>query len=489
MAWINLPAIRKYSSSLAGIIMAASFLALLPLSSLRGPDTPIFLTFFLIASGGYVLAILRLKYEDISLKWIFGFAILFRVILLFSPPSLSDDLYRYIWDGHLLGSGVNPYAFPVNSPSLDSFSIPLRGLVNHNWMASPYLPVSQLIFSIVEFLIPQNVLAFQMTAVIFDLLTGWLVMDILGKLGLSRQNVLIYLWNPLVIVEFAHGAHVDAVMIFLMMLAIWFLLKESQQHSYYRFGSAISLAAATLTKFLPVLLLPMFWWRWRWKNRLLFAAILITSFALFIPGAGLGIVGPQDGTGVFGALRIYLQHWNFNSGIYHWLEVWLSGYPTTGGVPVEIVGQSPIYIAKAISAALLGLAIFIAAWLAWRNEKSDNQNLQAKNLAFIQLAMLPLGAYLLLTATVHPWYVTLIIPLLSFFSPSALKSSPCRSFFWPWVYFSMVVTLSYLTYLDPNNLREIYWVRIVEYIPFYGLILWASWRAMIERKKARPVPV
>jgi len=53
----------------------------------------------------------------------------------------------------------------------------------------------------------------------------------------------------------------------------------------------------------------------------------------------------------------------------------------------------------------------------------------------------------------------------------------------------MVVTLSYLTYLDPNNLREIYWVRIVEYIPFYGLILWASWRAMIERKKARPVPV
>ncbi|NQU29121.1 MAG: hypothetical protein HQ525_00475 [Anaerolineae bacterium] len=316
---------------MAGIIMAASFLALLPLSSLRGPDTPIFLTFFLIASGGYVLAILRLKYEDISLKWIFGFAILFRVILLFSPPSLSDDLYRYIWDGHLLGSGVNPYAFPVNSPSLDSFSIPLRGLVNHNWMASPYLPVSQLIFSIVEFLIPQNVLAFQMTAVIFDLLTGWLVMDILGKLGLSRQNVLIYLWNPLVIVEFAHGAHVDAVMIFLMMLAIWFLLKESQQHSYYRFGSAISLAAATLTKFLPVLLLPMFWWRWRWKNRLLFAAILITSFALFIPGAGLGIVGPQDGTGVFGALRIYLQHWNFNSGIYHWLEVWLSGYPTTGG--------------------------------------------------------------------------------------------------------------------------------------------------------------
>ncbi|NQU29120.1 MAG: hypothetical protein HQ525_00470 [Anaerolineae bacterium] len=156
---------------------------------------------------------------------------------------------------------------------------------------------------------------------------------------------------------------------------------------------------------------------------------------------------------------------------------------------MEIVGQSPIYIAKAISAALLGLAIFIAAWLAWRNEKSDNQNLQAKNLAFIQLAMLPLGAYLLLTATVHPWYVTLIIPLLSFFSPSALKSSPCRSFFWPWVYFSMVVTLSYLTYLDPNNLREIYWVRIVEYIPFYGLILWASWRAMIERKKARPVPV
>lgn len=484
MAWLNLPAKRNWLHILAGFIMAVGFLALVPLPSLRGAGTPTFLTFFYIASGGYILALLRLKHETLSLKFVFGFAIIFRLILLFTTPSLSDDLYRYIWDGHLLNSGVNPYAFAVNSASLDAFDTPLRALVNHDWMASPYLPVSQLVFAIVEFLIPQKILAFQVTAVIFDLLTGWLIVDILGKLGLSRQNVLIYLWNPLIIIEFAHGAHFDAVMIFLMMLAIWFFVKKSRPFKSFSLGSAFALAGATLTKLLPVLLVPIFWWRWGWKQRFIFAAIFLAALGLFIPGAGLGIVGSQDGTGIFGALRIYLQWWNYNSGIYHWLEVWFSGYQTSGAVPVEIVGQTPITIAKAITTTLLGLTVFLTAWLAWRNENTDTQSLQSQNLTLIRLAMLPFGAYLLLTATVHPWYVTLILPLLPFF-----KSSHYKYFLWPWLYFSMAVPLSYLTYLDPNNLREYSWVRLVEYIPVYGLLLWAAWRVILERKNTRSLSV
>ncbi|MBG7609688.1 MAG: hypothetical protein IZT55_02355, partial [Anaerolineae bacterium] len=268
-------------------------------------------------------------------------------------PTLSDDVYRYIWDGHLISNGINPYAFPVISPLLDSLSISVRSLVNHNWMASPYLPTAQLVFATLVKIIPQNITIFQIAAVGFDLLTGWIVLDILRILRLSRRNVLVYLWNPLVIIEFSHSAHVDAMMICFMMVAFWLLIKDSPLSQKYLIGSVLALAAATLTKFLPILVLPLFWRRWDWKMKVFFFVILIVALGLFVPTAGLGITGPSDGVGIFGALRIYLQDWNYNGSIYHWLEVWISGYSTPGAVPVDLVGKNPIIIAKAISFSLL----------------------------------------------------------------------------------------------------------------------------------------
>jgi len=121
-------------------------LALLPLPSLRGPHVLDLLGYFTLASAAYFIAVYRLDRDRIPVAMIWGFAMLFRILLLFSTPSLSDDIYRYIWDGHLFARGINPYAYPVNSPLLDGIEIHMRALVNHNWMASPYLPVAQLLF-------------------------------------------------------------------------------------------------------------------------------------------------------------------------------------------------------------------------------------------------------------------------------------------------------------------------------------------------------
>ena len=304
---------------------------------------------------------LRLERQPVPLRVIWGFAVLFRLTLLFSPPSLSNDIYRYIWDGHLLNLGVNPYAFPVNSAALEPFATPLRALVNHNWMASPYLPAAQLLFGLLSRIAPQSITAFQITAAVLDLGTGWLVMDLLAKLGLARQRVLIYLWNPLVVVEFAHAAHVDAWMIFLMMLAFWLLRRSTQP-----LLSAIALAAATLTKGLPALLAPLFLRRWGWKGTALYVLIITGALAVFAAGAGWGLSGPLDGRGVFGAMRIYLDRWNYNSGLYHWLEVALTGVHTPGAVPIDPPPKEPIRLAKTISGALQLAAALIAGGLAWR---------------------------------------------------------------------------------------------------------------------------
>lgn len=306
---------------------------------------------------------------------------MFRLFLLFTSPTLSDDIYRYIWDGHLLNEGLNPYSLPVDSPLLDPYNIPARALVNHRSMATPYLPVAQLLFGVLALIAPGGILAFQIAAVTFDLLTGWLVMDLLRRLNLHPQYVLLYLWNPLVVVEFAHSAHLDALMICTMMAAFWFWVRTNDE---IRIASPVALAAAAMTKLLPILLMPLFLARWGWKHLLLFATLILLLLAAFSFPAGWGLIGPLDGTGLFGALRIYLANWNYNSGIYHWLEVWLSGYNTPGAVPLNAVTHMPIMVARGISAGMIALSSLLAGWLGWRHRDDA--------LSLLRISLIPSAA-------------------------------------------------------------------------------------------------
>jgi hypothetical protein len=447
--------------------MEVCFIGMVLLHDLRQHTIP-FLGLYGLACLGYGIAVYWLLRDGPdrrrTLPPILSLAILFRATLLFTtPPTLSDDVYRYIWDGRLTNAGVNPYAHAVQSPLLDRFDSPQRDLVNNSWMASPYLPAAQALFAAVYRIAPDSPLAFQVAAALFDLLTGWLVTDLLRRLGLPQARVLITLWNPLVIIEFAHGAHVDAFMILLMVAALWALVATRSN-----LPSVVTLAAATLTKGLPALLLPVVARRWGRRLTIVYTGLIIAACLPFALRAGWGLTGPLDGQGLFGALRIYTARWNYNGGLYHWLEIWLSGYRTPGAVPPEIVGWGPIRAAKIVVAAALGL-VLIAAW--WKGRQCHD------NLTLLRLATVPLAAYLLLATTVHPWYVTLIIPLLPFLLPKKREAARTGRFLLPWLTFSAAVSLSYLTYLDPANLREYDLVRIAEYVPLYLLLIWSAWPA------------
>jgi hypothetical protein len=209
------------------------------------------------------------------------------------------------------------------------------------------------------------------------------------------------------------------------------------------------------------------WW-WGWRRTLLYVGLVVIVLLPFGLGAGWGLAGPRDDEGLFGALRIYGARWNYNGGLYHWLEVGLSGYPTAGAVPSEIVGETPIRVAKLTMVLVLGLVLVAVARKARRCTDA---------VALLRLASIPLAAYLLLTTTVHPWYVTLIIPLLPFWLLRKGEATRSGRFIWPWIYFSLAVCLSYLTYLDPANLREYDWVRLVEYVPLFFLLIWSAWPA------------
>ncbi|MFC1879080.1 hypothetical protein ACFLZW_04135 [Chloroflexota bacterium] len=514
-----MPQRTRVFTFMAGAVIAACLLTYLPLPNLRGPAVIHFLAYFSIMSAAYmaVAFFIALKpgpRHQPPLQLVWFFAVLFRLILLFTGPSLSDDVYRYIWDGHLLNRGVNPYAAPVDAPALDAYAIPEREMVNHAWMASPYLPAAQLVFLAVTRLAPRNVLAFQITAALLDLAIGWLLMDLLRRLALPPGRVLLYLWNPLVLMEFSHGAHIDAWMVFLVVLAFWLLARagtDDGKRGAWLNGSALVLAAATLTKGIPLIFLPLFLRRWGIRRLALYAIAVLVPLALFASGAGWGLSGPLDGAGVFGALRIYARQWNFNSSLYHWLETALTGYKSAGAVPLEPAYQAGILLAKLITGALMGGVLLAAALWTWKLAAKDpegitgtgsNQNgkkahhldikippprpLGSATLSLLRLAALLAGAYLLLTPTLHPWYAIILLPWLPFLLPAEAEKTALGRFIWPWLYLSYALAFSYITYVDPAVFREYATVRQVEYLPFFLLLFWTVFSWLLTSLKQRP---
>jgi hypothetical protein len=124
--------------------------------------------------------------------------------------------------------------------------------------------------------------------------------------------------------------------------------------------------------------------------------------------------------------------------------------------------------AKAIVMVSLGLVLAFVWWKG--RERHDD-------LSLLRLALVPFAGYLSLATTVHPWYVTLLVPLLPFLASRPGRSSGAERFLVPGLWFPAAVGLSYLTYLDPHNLREYTLVRLLEYVPLYVALIWAAWPA------------
>ncbi|MGB1251590.1 MAG: hypothetical protein ACPG8W_13315 [Candidatus Promineifilaceae bacterium] len=392
--------------------------------------------------------------RGISMRWIWGAAIVARLLLLTTTPTLSDDVYRYLWDGHVAANGVSPYALPIDSAELNHLDTPIRALANNTWMASPYMPSAQFIFHNAARLLPLSPLTLQILMVAFDLGSAYVLSKLLTLGGYAPRRLMLYLLNPFIIVEVAHSAHIDAWMLLLLLLAIYFTLRPqpSQTDKIDRSAwLAPSLfALATLTKIIPVLALPILFWRWSWKQLVGYGVLCL---GLIVPAglrAGWGLSGDLDGTGLFGALRIYANQWNFNSGLFRWIEKALE----------HQASSDPLGQAKLLS-LLLALVVLLIVWLLARNQPIHTT---------LRLMLVPFGAYLLLTPTVHPWYALIVVVFVPFLAPTVVESAennphqPWLSTV-PWLYLSATLIFSYMTYRDPSDFREFEWVRQTEWIP------------------------
>ena len=410
-----------------------------------------------LAFAAFALLIVWVEWRQrVSMRWVWGVAIVARLLLLTTTPTLSDDVYRYLWDGHVAIQGVSPYAYAIDSAEHNAYDHPVRALANNTWMASPYMPAAQTIFGAVALLLPLSPLSLQLLMVGFDLLSAWLLAKLLSLAKLTLHRLILYLLNPLIIVEIAHGAHIDAWMILLTLCAAYAALNV---RAWPRIIAPIALALAVLTKIIPVLAAPVFFWHWSWKQRI---GSGVLALGLLLPAAvraGWGLSGELNGRGLFGALRIYADRWKFNGGIFHWLAGWLA----------ERGVATPLDTAK-LAVWLVMMGVLLIVWGLAYHYPSPR--------AALRLIFVPFAAYLSLTPTVHPWYALIMLTFVPFLAPADDESPWQWLVVLPWLYLAATLPLSYLTYRDPSDFRELEWVRQTEWLPTLVLatiaLLWTS---------------
>ncbi len=469
--------IRHQNLALLLVSAAASeflYLLMAQVENLRA-HIPVFIFYYLLLFGLYWLAAQRVftaanqsESHRASTKKVLiigiGFAVLFRITMLLSPPALSDDIYRYVWDGRVANSGINPYLHP---PAADELA-PLRDdhiypKINHKDIPTIYPPLSQVIFQIVYKIHP-SLTAFKIALLGFDLLTMAVVFLILRHLAIDLRRGLLYAWNPLAIVEISGSGHADIIGVFFLMLSLWLLFKKRPLFAN------ISLALSFLSKIFSAMLWPIYFFTQK-KNKIALALMfLIFAAAFYWPYAGAG-------RGLFTGLLIYGEKWQFNASIFwiilsavkallpeSWIVRWMIapyGY-TADAVTLDSRGTDlALMIAKGL-VALVFAAMFCYYLLRLKKDVE-----RAGPVWLAKLSLILLGSFFLLSPTVQPWYLCWLLPFLAL--------APSR----PWLLLTGLVALSYwqLIEYDRSGLwQELLWVKLVEYLPFYLLLVWDFWK-------------
>ncbi len=437
-------------------LFVAGFVALLWLDAtngtLRDEVVTSTVTWFVVAFAGFALLMAvhqrRIpRPTRLSWWWLIALGLIARLALLATVPTLSDDVYRYLWEGHLVTEGVSPYAFTIDAPEGEAYAIEARDLANNTSLASPYLPVAHAVFGAAAVVFPSQPWAMQLVMIAFDTVAMAMLVRLLALAELPKKRALLYWLNPLVIVEVAHGAHLDAMILGIGLAGVYLTLAKPG-----RPAGPVLVGLATLTRPLALLFLPVLFWQWRWSQRLIYAATVGVPIAITGAWVGFGFGEQGDaGVGVFGSARAYTESFRFNSAIYQTFEQWV------GSQGLDDKGwNEPGALTRLIIFAVVALAL-VAVFVWARNTIGPRPTLR--------MLTVPLMIYAVFTPVLHPWYILLLLALVPALAPGDDEPVGRWIHAAPWLLLSGLLIFSYLTYEDPAAFAERVWVRRLEWWP------------------------
>lgn len=443
----------------AAIISGVIYAALATLPDLRRA-----LTLYLVLHA--VLAVLmlltwrRLRRQAGAMGIVLVGALLFRLVAALGAPTLSDDVYRYVWDGRVQLSGHHPYAHAPVAPVLSDLRDDDWSRINHPELKTIYPPLAQIFFLVLA-ATGSGVVGIKLALGLLDFAVVLLLARLLARRRLPADRVVLYAWNPLAVMETAGSGHVEPLGALLVLVSVVALIPgaapredgPSPDRGWRGLISPLALAGAIHAKLLPVALLPARLLRSDTRRRFWTLAALV---ALALPYA---LTGPVLGGGLFA----YAERWEYNAFAFaglreslEWLDLgpglkaWLVGLEASWGVswlPWEFLQDHvwPPELARGLM--LLFGALWILALLRARPEPGRE-------------ALLVLGGLLLLMPTFHPWYMLWVLPLAAaYLSPGFL-------------YLGLALPLAYT-----GSEHDVSWlVRCVEYLPTFSLFAWTAAR-------------
>jgi alpha-1,6-mannosyltransferase len=403
------------------------------------PDIVWFLKLVLIQLLIYFgVAWLSLRTKDSRALLLLGliFAALFRLSILFSPPYLSDDIYRYIWDGRVQSAGINPYRYiPADKSLAQLRDDKIYPKINRrDYARTIYPPVAEGAFLLITGF-SESVTWMKAGMVGCEAITVWALIQLLTSFGFARQRVLIYAWHPLIVWEFAGSGHVDALAIAFIALAV--LARRKRWEALTGF----LLACATCVKLFPAVLFPALYRRWSWKMPLAFVGTILVTYLPYLS------VGPL---GTLGFLPGYVNERGMVNGDQFFLLT-VARRLLSANVPA--------------SAYLISTVVVLGVLSLWmmRDQRGDD-------IRYLRNGLIIASAFMVLLAPHFSWYFTWLIFFLCFI-PSV-----------PVFYLTAASFLLYLTWINDASDR-VFTLKTFIFAPFFitGLIvIW--WRQALHKK-------
>ncbi|MEL6535039.1 MAG: glycosyltransferase 87 family protein [Bacteroidota bacterium] len=440
------PALRQ--SAFWGIAGVSLGLYWLFYYTLQRDETANLITLYLGLFTLHTLAYILVK-DAREIRFFIVISLVARLLAFGGMPVLSDDIYRFLWDGYLLNAGENPFVtipadYMAQGVKIPGLSQELYSLLNSPEYHSVYPPFCQAIYWLAVKISPSSWLGATIVirGIIFLAEVGsiYLIYKLLAKYKKPQGPVLLYALNPLVIIEFTGNLHFEALVIFFLLLSVYLLKTRHRILSSFAFGFAV------ITKLLPLMFLPLLFKRLKLDRAILYysivGAVVVVSFLPFLSRDFL--LGLSD------SLSLYFASFEFNASIYYLVRE--IGYSAVG---YNIIQSAGTVLAVVSLTSILAFVVL---------EKPQRSSLPK---AFLWVLTL----YLLFTTTVHPWYV---LPLVAYSSLTRLRFP---------IVWSLVVIVSYTGYTE-TGYKENLWLVALEYLIVAGFVFFELLNTPTKRKKS-----
>lgn len=403
---------------------------------------------FTIAFGAYSWLTFNQYTSDKLVHRLIVVGILARVFLVFFVPNLSDDFYRFVWDGRLLNLGINPFLelpsyYIEHQLHTDMLTKELFTQLNSQQYYTVYPPVLQGVFGFATFLFPNSiegsVIVMKSVLLLCEIGSIYLIIQLLQHFKLPKSNVLFYALNPVVMLEIVGSIHFEGMMIFFSLLSVWLLVKGKW------FWSALAISVAIGAKLLPLMFLPFLIKRLRWKSIRYYTAVGFGVLLLFLPLLNAAFI-EHIGT----SINLYFKNFEYNGSIYYILR-WI-GFQQVG------------YNWIALISPYLSVTIFISVMVVALRVKEKEFRLLPQNMLFA------LTVFYLLATTVHPWYIT-----------SMVAFGALTRFRYPMIW-SGLIFFTYINYgYEPFHENLV--IVTIEYLILFSWLGWELYTQLFSSKK------